>query len=199
MTRAFILMIQLVAFAGKAQSDASAIAYQVTVIGTWKDMRRETKGADYYRKANVGEQIITDSSSFVLHLKGDKGTVTNIQNMFKDSIINRGKCTMTLLNEATATGMIHIDGVENITVVPADPPRQPGRGITIRFKKPKIVMPDVFVECKGATIGNRNIIGTMQMGFPQTISFMENELRDYWAGKAGMNEYQVIIKPLDKN
>ena len=60
-------------------------------------------------------------------------------------------------------------------------------------------MPDVFMECKGATISNRNILGMMQIGFPQTISFMENELKDYWAEKAGMNEYQVIIKPLGDN
>ena len=128
-----------------------------------------------------------------------RAAVTNIENMFKDSIINRGKCTLTLLNEATATGVIQIDGIESITVVPADPPRQLSRGITIKFKRPKIVMPDVFMECKGATIGNRNILGMMQIGFPQTISFMENELKDYWAEKAGMNEYQVIIKPLGDN
>jgi hypothetical protein len=174
-------------------------AYQITVIGIWKDIRREKMGADYYRRANVGEQIITDSSTFILHLNGIKSSVTNIENMFKDSIINRGKCTLTLLNEATATGVIQIDGIESITVVPADPPRQLSRGITIKFKKPKIVMPDVFMECKGATISNRDILGMMQIGFPQTISFMENELKDYWAGQAGMNEYQVIIKPLGDN
>ena len=175
------------------------IAYKITVIGIWKDIRREKMGADYYQKANVGEQIITDTSTFILHLNGNKSSVTNIENMFKDSIINRGKCTLTLLNEATATGVIQIDGIESITVVPADPPRQLSRGITIKFKRPKIVMPDVFMECKGATISNRNILGMMQIGFPQTISFMENELKDYWAEKAGMNEYQVIIKPLGDN
>jgi hypothetical protein len=174
-------------------------AYQITVVGIWKDIRREKMGADYYQKANVGEQIITDTSTFILHLNGNKSSVTNIENMFKDSIINRGKCTLTLLNEATATGVIQIDGIESITVVPADPPRQLSRGITIKFKKPKIVMPDVFMECKGATINNRNILGMMQIGFPQTISFMENELKDYWAEKARINEYQVIIKPLDDN
>lgn len=174
-------------------------AYQITVIGIWKDIRREKMGADYYQKANVGEQIITDTSTFILHLNGNKSSVTNIENMFKDSIINRGKCTLTLLNEATATGVIQIDGIESITVVPADPPRQLSRGITIKFKRPKIVMPDVFMECKGAAISNRNILGMMQIGFPQTISFMENELKDYWAEKAGMNEYKVIIKPLDDN
>ncbi len=172
-------------------------AYQITVKGIWKDLRREAMGADYYRKANVGEQIVTDTSSFILHLNGNNSKVTSIQNMFKDSIINRGKCTLTLLNEATATGVIHINGIESITVVPADPPRKPSRGITIRFKKPTIVMPDVSMECKGATINNRNLFNGFAIGFPQTISFMENELKDYWAEKAGINEYQVIIKPLE--
>ena len=175
------------------------IAYQITVIGIWKDLRREALGADYYRKMGVGEQIITDTSSFILHLNGNKNSVTDIQNMFKDSIINRGKCTMTLLNEAIATGVIQIDGIESITVVPADPPRQPSRGITIKFKKPKIIMPDVDMDCKGATINNSMAKGMMagfNIGFPQTISFMENELKDYWATQAGIKEYQVIIKRL---
>jgi hypothetical protein len=175
-------------------------AYQITVKGIWKDIRREAMGADYYRKANVGEQIITDTSSFILHLDGNKSKITNIENMFKDSIINRGKCTYTLLNEAIATGVIQIDGIESITVVPADPPRQPSRGITIRFKKPKIIMPDIVQECKGATINNsrpRAMMAGFNIGFPQTISFMENELKDYWATQAGINEYQVIIRPLD--
>jgi hypothetical protein len=175
-------------------------AYQITVIGIWKDLRREALGDNYYRKMGVGEQIITDTSCFILHLNGNKSSVTNIENMFKDSIINRGKCTMTLLNEAIATGVIQIDGVESITVVPADPPRQPSRGITIKFKKPKIIMPDVNIECKGATINNSMVRGMMaglNIGFPITISFMENELKDYWATQAGIKEYQVIIKPLD--
>jgi hypothetical protein len=103
------------------------------------------------------------------------------------------------LNEAVATGVIHISGIESITVVPADPPRQPSRGITIKFKKPQIVMPDVFMECKGATINNRNILGFIPIGFPQTISFMENDLKDYWSEKAGINEYKVIIRPLNEN
>ncbi len=177
-------------------------AYRITVIGIWKDLRREALGANVYKKANVGEQIITDTSSFILHINGNKSSVSNIQNMFKDSIINRGKCTYTFMNEATATGVIQIDGIESITIVPADPPRQPSRGITIRFKKPKIEMPDIIQECKGATINNSMIRGMMaglNIGFPQTISFMENELKDYWAIKAGINEYQVIIKPLDDN
>jgi hypothetical protein len=177
-------------------------AYQITVIGIWKDLRRDALGADYYRKMGVGEQIITDTSSFILHLNGNKSSVTDIENMFKDSIINRGKCTMTLLNEAIATGAIQIDGIESITVVPADPPRQPSRGITIQFKKPKIIMPDVNMECKGATINNsmaRGMMAGLNMGFPTTISFMENELKDYWATKTGINEYQVIIRPLDDN
>jgi hypothetical protein len=174
-------------------------AYQISVIGIWKDIRREKMGVDYYQKANVGEQIITDTSTFILHINVSKSSVTNIENMFKDSIINRGKCTLTLLNEATATGVIQIDGIESITIVPADPTRQTSRGITIRFKTPKIVMPDVHMECKGATINNRNILGLMNIGFPKTISFMENELKDYWATQAGINEYQVIIKPLDDN
>ncbi|MBC7934810.1 MAG: hypothetical protein H7Y86_05545, partial [Rhizobacter sp.] len=177
-------------------------AYQITVVGIWKDLRREALGADYYRKMGVGEQIITDTSNFILHLNGSKSCVTNIGNMFKDSIINRGKCTLTLLNESTATGVIQIDGIESITFVPADPPRQTSRGITIKFKKPKIVMPDIFQECKGATINNsmpRGFMAGFNIGFPTTISFMENELKDCWAGKAGINEYQVIIKPLDEN
>ncbi|MFM9910742.1 MAG: hypothetical protein ACKVOW_15435 [Chitinophagaceae bacterium] len=199
MIRLLILVLLVTPFICVAQTDTAEIAYQITVIGIWKDLRREAMGADYYRKANVGEQIITDSSSFIFHLKGNKGSISNIQNMFKDSIINRGKCTLTLINEAIATGVIHINGIEGITVVPADPPRQPSRGITIRFKKPKIIMPDVFMECKGATIGNRNVLGMMQIGFPQTISFMENELKDYWSTQAGIKEYRVIIKPLNDN
>jgi hypothetical protein len=177
-------------------------AYQISVIGIWKDLRREALGADYYRKMGVGEQIITDTSSFILHLNGNKSSITDIQNMFKDSIINRGKCTMTLLNAPIATGIIQIDGVESITVVPADPPRQPSRGITIKFKKPEIFMPDLITECKGATINDVGARGTMfllNVGFPQTISFMENELKDYWAAKAGINEYRVVIKVLDDN
>jgi hypothetical protein len=175
-------------------------AYQISVIGIWKDPRREALGPDYYRKMGVGEQIITDSSSFILHLNGNKSNITDIHNMFKDSIVNRGKCTYTLMNEAIATGIIHIDGIESITVVPADPPRQPNRGITIRFKKPKIIMPDVIQECKGATINNsmpRAMIAGFNMGFPQTISFMEHELKDFWATQAGIKEYQVIIRQLD--
>lgn len=171
-------------------------AYQITVIGIWKDLRREKMGADYYAKAGVGEQIITDTSSFILHVNGNKSYVTDIQNMFKDSIINRGRCTLTLLNEPSVTGIIHISGIESITVTPAEPSRQKSRGITIKFKKPAIVMPDVFMECKGATINNRNVLGFIPIGFPQTISFMESELKDYWADKAGMNEYKVIIRPL---
>jgi hypothetical protein len=177
-------------------------AYQITVVGIWKDPRREALGAGYYRKMGVGEQIITDTSSFILHLNGNKSSITDIQNMFKDSIINRGKCTMTLLNEDIATGVIHISGIESITVVPADPPRQPSRGITIKFKKPKIIMPDVNMECKGASINYlvaRGMMAGLNVGFPQTISFMENELKDYWATQAGIKEYQVIIKPLDDN
>jgi hypothetical protein len=174
-------------------------AYQITVIGIWKDIRREKLGADYYRKMGVGEQIITDTSSFILHLNGNKSSVTNIQNMFKDSIINRGKCTMTLLNEATATGVIHIDGIESITIIPSADPRYQGREISIRFKKPKIVMPDVFMECKGATIGNRNILGMMQIGLPLTISIMENESKIYPIRENAFDEYQVKIRPLDDN
>jgi len=177
-------------------------AYHITVIGIWKDLRREAMGTDYYRKANVSEQIITDTSSFILHLNGNKSRVTNIENMFKDSVINRGKCTLTLLNAASATGVIQIDGIESITVVPADPPRQPSRGITIKFKKPKIVMPDIVQECKGTTINNsmpRGFMAGFNIGFPQTISFMENELKDYWSQNAGIKEYQVIIKPLEDN
>ena len=49
-------------------------AYQITVIGIWKDIRREKMGADYYQKANVGEQIITDTSTFILHLNGNKSS-----------------------------------------------------------------------------------------------------------------------------
>jgi hypothetical protein len=175
-------------------------AYQITVIGIWKDIPKETLGDNYYKKMGIGEEIITDTSSFILHLNGNKSNVTNIQNMFKYIIINRGKCTCTLLNEAIATGAIQIDGIESITVIPSDPPKQPSRRITIKFKKPKIVMPDVVMECKGARINNsmaRDAMAGFNMGFPTNISFMENELKDYWATQAGINEYQVIIKPMD--
>jgi hypothetical protein len=60
-------------------------------------------------------------------------------------------------------------------------------------------MPDVNMECKGATINNREVrdkMAVFNIGFPQTISFMENELKDYWATQAGIKEYQVIIRPL---
>jgi hypothetical protein len=135
MKKVLIVLMLATPFVCIAQTDTTEVAYRISVIGIWKDLRREALGANYYKKMGVGEQIITDTSSFILHLNGNKSTVTNIENMFKDSIINRGKCTMTLLNEATATGVIHISGIESITVVPADPPRQPYRGITIRFKK----------------------------------------------------------------
>ena len=107
-----------------------------------------------------------------------------------------------MMNEATATGVIQIDGIESITIVPADPPKQPGRGITIKFKKPKIIMPDIFQECKGATINNsmpRGFMAGLNIGFPQTIVFMESELIDYISTSSGIKEYQVIIKSLDDN
>jgi hypothetical protein len=174
-------------------------AYRITVIGIWKDLRREKLGANYYAKMNVGEQIITDTSSFILHVNGNKSKVTNIENMFKDSIINRGKCTLTLLNESRATGIIQIDGVQSIKVIPANPPGVPSRRFTINFREPTIVMPNVYMECKGATIGNRNELGFVNIGFPRSISFTESELKDMWAEKAGINEYQVIIKPIEDN
>ncbi|MBC7935041.1 MAG: hypothetical protein H7Y86_06745 [Rhizobacter sp.] len=179
-------------------------AYQISVIGVWKDLRREKMGADYYRRGGggVSEQIITDTSSFILHLDGNKSRITNIQNMFKDSIINRGNCTLTIWNEAIATGVIQIDGIESITVVPANPPKQQSRGITIRFKKPEIIMPDIVVECTGSSINNsmaRGYMSTFTVGLPTTISFMEHEMKDYWSENAGIKEYQVIIRPLVDN
>jgi hypothetical protein len=106
------------------------------------------------------------------------------------------------MNEVNATGVIHISGIESITVVPADPPRQPGRRITIRFKKPQIIMPDIHIKCKGAWINNElmsALLEDFKMGFPWTISFMENELKDRWATEAGIEEYQVKIRPISED
>ena len=151
------------------------IAYQV-------NMEMSAKNTGY---CNMGEAF--DAGSFIVQFEGAETKVEHIKNnMMTITGQQKCECSPEWVNKATTLGVIHIAGVQKITVEPAKPPGFPHAFVQIVFKPVRAVFPHYRYRCPTGVLP---LQPPAFLAYPSRIDFFANE------------EEQVILEtstPLEK-
>jgi hypothetical protein len=82
------------------------------------------------KKAWGGIRTATDKGSFIISLENNKPTLINIINNLE---VMTNDCKNKILNPTTCTGLLHVAGIKDFKVTPANPPGQPYSTVEIWF------------------------------------------------------------------
>jgi hypothetical protein len=82
------------------------------------------------KKAWGGIRTATDKGSFIVSLENNKPVLINIINNLE---VMTNDCKNKILNPTTCTGLLHVAGIKNFKVTPANPPGQPYSTVEIWF------------------------------------------------------------------
>ncbi|HMG68628.1 MAG TPA: hypothetical protein VK588_13110 [Chitinophagaceae bacterium] len=91
-------------------------------------MESVIKSGDKY--AWGGIRTATDKGSFIVSLEDNKPTLINIVNNLE---VMTNDCKNKILNPTTCTGLLHVAGIKDFKITPANPPGQPYPTVEISF------------------------------------------------------------------
>jgi len=82
------------------------------------------------KKAWGGIRTATDKGSFIISLENNKPTLINIINNLE---VMTNDCKNKIWNPTTCTGLLHVTGIKDFKITPANPPSQPYSTVEIWF------------------------------------------------------------------
>jgi hypothetical protein len=147
--------------------------YEVNMIATMKGGDKRSWG---------GKKTYSDEGSFIVSLDTKTPTIKDIKNNLE---VMTDNCKKIILNKGTNTGMIHITGVQRITVSPSESPAGWERLVEIAFVMRPVELTKVQYSCPpppGYIPGNAtgNTVGPMALlqsvpAMPVYIKFIAKE------------------------
>jgi hypothetical protein len=156
----------------------------------------------------AGAVTYHDEGSFMVSLQNDKPEVFNIKNQME---VMTNNCTKVILNPNSNTGMLHVEGVRQIKITPANPPSQPYPIVEIWFTPFPIELTQFRYTCPpppgvekaaSGSIDASKVPMMMFMGrpaIPQYIKFIaKDDEQTILSSPAGMKEisYRVWVKKI---
>ena len=133
------------------------------------------------KKAWGGIRTATDKGSFIISLENNKPTLINIINNLE---VMTNDCKNKILNPTTCTGLLHVAGIKDFKITPANPPGQPYSTVEIwfvpfpiEFTKSQFLCPPPPGYTQGGVSGND--IAGLSMNFghalPWNIKFLAKD------------------------
>ena len=133
------------------------------------------------KKAWGGIRTATDKGSFIVSLENNKPALINIINNLE---VMTNDCKNKILNPTTCTGLLHVAGIKDFKVTPANPPGQPYSTVEIwfvpfpiEFTKSQFLCPPPPGYTQGGVSGND--IAGLSMNFgsalPWNIKFLAKD------------------------
>lgn len=136
-------------------------AYEVTMIS-----RLEGNAGSV-----MGKSIYKDTGSFVINVeKGEARLIEKENKNTADSLDYKG-CTCRIVNKDANTGLIHITGVNSITLIPPNPPAQPYAKVRIEFLLIPMHMSPIFCKCPGNKNEEELPQFSFMPAFPRIVQF----------------------------
>ncbi len=133
------------------------------------------------KKAWGGIRTATDKGSFIVSLENNKPALINIINNLE---VMTNDCKNKIFNPTTCTGLLHVAGIKDFKVTPANPPVQPYSTVEIwfvpfpiEFTKSQFLCPPPPGYTQGGVSGND--IAGLSMNFgsalPWNIKFLAKD------------------------
>ncbi len=102
----------------------------ITIYDDGYEVKMESRIVSGSKEAWGGITTAIDQGSFIVSLENNKPAVINIKNNLE---VKTDDCTNILQNPTTCTGLLHVAGIKDIKVTPANPPGQPYPIVEISF------------------------------------------------------------------